>query len=127
MTKISAAAKTILFFVLLNYTAKSQNRYQTIVATGLVNPIDIAIPPNASPANGSTRIFVAQQNGLIRLWNGSSFSDFVNLSSVISTGGERGLLSMTFHPSYNGTTNRDFFVYYTRTDGDLSLIHISEP
>jgi hypothetical protein len=66
-------------------------------------------------------MFIAQQNGLIRLWNGTSFSDLVNLSSVISAGGERGLLSMTFHPSYNGTTNRDFFVYYTRTDGDLTV------
>jgi hypothetical protein len=29
---------------------------------------------------------------------------------------------MTFHPSYNGTTNRDFFVYYTRnSDGDLTV------
>jgi len=123
MTKISTAAKAILFLALLiNYTAKSQIGYQTIVATGLVDPIDIAIPPNVSPANGSTRIFVAQQNGLIRLWNGTSFSDLVDLSSVISAGGERGLLSMIFHPSYNGTTNRDFFVYYTRnSDGDLTV------
>src|SRR6186713_2345843 len=121
MMKISATAKAILFLVLLNYTANSQIGYQTIVAAGLLSPIDIAIPPNASPADGSTRIFIAQQNGLIRLWNGTSLSDLVDLSSVISAGGERGLLSMTFHPSYNGTTNRDFFVYYTRTDGDLTV------
>ena len=124
MTKISSAAKSILFLVFLfNYTAKSQVGYQTIVATGLTDPIDIAIPPNASPANGSTRIFIAQQNGLIRLWNGTTFSDLVNLSPVIGIfGPEQGLLSMTFHPSYDGTTNRDFFVYYTRSsDGDLTL------
>ena len=122
MTKISIAAKAILFLVLLNYTAKSQIGYQIIVGAGLSGPIDIAIPPNASPVNGSTRIFIAQQNGLIRLWNGTTFSDLVNLSSIISTGGERGLLSMTFHPSYDGTTNRDFFVYYTRSsDGDLTV------
>jgi len=122
MTKVSATAKALIFLVLFNYTAKSQIGYQTIVDVGLTDPIDIAIPPNASPANGSTRIFIAQQNGLIRLWNGTSFSDLVNLSSVISAGGERGLLSMTFHPSYNGTTNRDFFVYYTRnSDGDLAV------
>ncbi|HEX6171033.1 MAG TPA: PQQ-dependent sugar dehydrogenase [Chitinophagaceae bacterium] len=123
MTKISTAAKVILFLVLLtNYSAKSQIGYQAIVTTGLVNPIDVAIPPNASPANGSTRIFIAQQNGLIRLWNGTSFSDLVDLSTVITTGGgEQGLLSMTFHPSYNGSTNRDFFVFYTRTDGDLTV------
>jgi len=123
MTKISTVAKTILSLVfLINYSAKGQIGYQTIVDAGLTDPIDIAIPPNASPANGSTRIFVAQQNGLIRLWNGTSFSDLVNLSSVISAGGERGLLSITFHPSYDGITNRDFFVYYTRnSDGDLTV------
>ena len=124
MSKISAASKVILFLVLLiSYSANGQIGYQAIVTSGLVNPIDIAIPPNASPANGSTRIFIAQQNGLIRLWNGTSFSDLVDLSSVITTGGsEQGLLSMTFHPSYNGTTNRDFFVFYTRnSDGDLAV------
>jgi len=122
MTKIAAAAKAILFLVLLNYTAKSQVGYQIIVAAGLSGPIDIAIPPNASPANGTTRMFIAQQNGLVRLWNGTAFSDLVNLSSVIAFGGERGLLSMTFHPSYDGITNRDFFVYYTRSsDGDLAV------
>ena len=131
MTKISTAA--IVFLFLLSYTTKGQIGYQTIVATGLAGPIDIAIPPNASPANGSTRIFVAQQDGLIRLWNGSSFSDLVNLSSVVSTvGGEQGLLSMTFHPSYNGTSNRDFFVFYTGIpDGDLTVAryrtHASDP
>ena len=122
MANISTAAKAFLFLVLLNYTANSQIGYQTIIASGLTDPIDIAIPPNASPANGTTRIFVAQQSGLIRLWNGTSFSDLVDLSAVIVAGGERGLLSMTFHPSYNGTTNRDFFVYYTRnSDGDLTV------
>ena len=123
MTKIATTAKLILFLVFLNCTAHSQIGYQTIVASGLSGPIDIAIPPNASPANGSTRIFIAQQNGLIRLWNGTSFSDFVNLFPVIGIfGGEQGLLSMTFHPSYNGTTNRDFFVFYNRNaDGDLTV------
>ena len=108
--------------VLLNYAAKGQISYQTIVATGLTDPIDIAIPPNVSPENGTTRIFIAQQNGLIRLWNGASFSDLADLSPFVIVGGERGLLSITFHPSYNGTTNRDFFVYYTRNpDGDLTV------
>ena len=133
MLKISTRTRVILLLVLFNYTAHSQIAYQTIVATGLNNPIDIAIPPNASPANGSTRIFVAQQNGLIRLWNGISFSDLVDLSTVITTAGsEQGLLSMTFHPLYDGVTNRDFFVYYTRnSDGALIAAryrtHASDP
>ena len=104
-----------------NFHSAAQLSFQTIVSTGLLDPIDIAIPPNASPANGSTRMFIAQQNGLIKLWNGTSLSDFANLTSVVTSGGERGLLSMTFHPNYNGTTNRDFFVYYTGTEGALTV------
>lgn len=124
MTKICTAATAIVITILLfNYNAKSQIGYQTIVTTGLINPIDIAIPPNASPANGSTRIFIVQQDGDILLWNGTALSLFADLTSVITTSGsEQGLLSMTFHPSYNGTSNRDFFVFYTRnSDGDLTV------
>jgi len=95
--------------------------YGTIASTGLADPMDIAIPPNASPANGSTRLFILQRNGLIRIWNGTSFSDLVDLSALTTTTGERGFLSMTFHPQYNGTTNRDFFVYYTDLGGDLTV------
>lgn len=111
--------------LLLGSSAYSQIGYQTIsTISGLIDPIDIAIPPNASPANGSTRLFIVQQNGIIKLWNGSTLSDFADLSSIVLAGGERGLLSMTFHPSYTGTPtgNRDFFVYYTRAgDGALTI------
>jgi glucose/arabinose dehydrogenase len=120
MIKIYTAAWKWIFMLAFPILAQTQPiTFQPIVITGLTNPIDIAIPPNASPANGSTRIFVAQQNGLIRLWNGSSLSDFFNIDTLITTGGERGLLSMTFHPGYNGTSNRDFFLFYTGGGGDL--------
>ena len=68
-------------------------------------------------------MFVAQQNGLIRLWNGTTFSDLVDLSPVLPTvqAREQGLLSMTFHPSYNGTTNRHFFVFYNRNP----MVHLT--
>ena len=52
MTKISTVAKTILSLLfLINYSANGQIGYQTIVDVGLTDPIDIAIPPNANPAN----------------------------------------------------------------------------
>ena len=43
MTKVSASAKVLMFVVLFNYAAKSQIGYQTVVTTGLTDPIDIAI------------------------------------------------------------------------------------
>ncbi len=68
------------------------------------------------------------KNGIIELWNRTTLSTFLDISSLISTGGERGLLSRTFHPQYDGTTNRDFFVFYTRADinpGDLGDLTVA--
>lgn len=40
---------------------------------------------------------------------------FLDLSSLISTGGERGLFGLAFHPDY--PRNGFFFVNYTAADG----------
>jgi glucose/arabinose dehydrogenase len=87
------------------------------VATGLNQPVDIV-----SPADGTGRIFVVQQPGIIRIWDGSAMrtDTFLNVIPKISAGGERGLLSMAFHPDY--INNRYFFVYYTKTgNGSLTI------
>src|SRR3954470_22775418 len=89
--------------------------YQTIVS-GLSAPVDIV-----NAGDGTNRLFIVQQGGVIKVWNDTSVSDFIDLSSFISTGGERGLLSMAFHPSFNGTTNRYFFVYYTNVSGNVEV------
>jgi glucose/arabinose dehydrogenase len=86
--------------------------------TGLTAPVDIV---NAK--DGSNRLFIVQQNGIIRVHSGGSLlaTPFINLSSVIryDVGGERGLLSIAFHPQY--ATNRYFFVYYNNTAGNVEL------
>ena len=89
--------------------------YQQLFS-GLSAPTDIV---NAH--DGTNRLFVVQQGGIIKVWNGTTLSDFITLSSIISTGGERGLLSMAFHPNFNGTSNRYFFVYYTNTNGNVEV------
>ncbi len=86
-----------------------------VIASGLNNPVDIVTAP------GDNRLFIAQQNGLIRIWTGAGFSDFINLGGVITNpaGGEQGLLSIVFHPGY--ASNRYFFVWYTNTTGAVTL------
>ena len=121
MTRIFVTAKLLLLSFLCNKAIAQPISYQPIATSGLDEPMDIAIPPNVFPADGSNHMFIAQRNGQIRLWNGTSFSDFLNVGALISTGGERGLLSMTFHPDYDGDANRDFFLYYTNTGGDLVI------
>ena len=67
---------------------------------------------------GDDRVFVVQQNGLIRIIkNGAVLSQpFLNLSSLVQCCGEDGLLGLAFEPNY-ATTGR-FYVYYTNKSGD---------
>lgn len=88
-------------------------------ATGLSNPVEI------TNANDS-RLFVVQQNGIIKIIqpNGTiNAADFLNISSKITFGGERGLLGLAFHPQY--ATNGYFFVYYNNTAGNIVLARYS--
>jgi glucose/arabinose dehydrogenase len=45
---------------------------------------------------------------------------FLDIRNRVSAGGERGLLSIAFHPNY--AKNRRFFVYYTDTAGDTRVV-----
>lgn len=86
--------------------------------TGLSSPVHIT---NAK--DGSGRLFVVQQRGIIKVIQPGSnaMTDFLNASSVVSqSGSERGLLGLAFHPQY--ATNRRFFIYYTRAaDGAIEI------
>jgi len=71
---------------------------------------------------GDSRLFVVQKGGLIRILNANgtiNATPFLNLSSIITTNGERGLLGLAFHPDY--TTNGYFFVNYTNTSGNTVI------
>ena len=66
--------------------------------------------------DGSGRLFIAQQNGEIKIYDGQSLlpTNFINLSSVVNSGAsERGLLGLDFDPNYE--TNGYFFVNYTKS------------
>ncbi|WP_370898227.1 PQQ-dependent sugar dehydrogenase [Chryseobacterium gossypii] len=84
-------------------------------ATGLTAPVEI------THANDN-RLFVVQQNGIIKILQPDgtiNTSDFLNISSQITYGGERGLLGLAFHPQYS--TNGYFFVYYNDTEGNITI------
>jgi hypothetical protein len=88
------------------------------VLSGLSLPVFVT---NAK--DGSRRLFIVQQRGIIKVLQpgASATTDFINLSSeVSSSGSERGLLGLAFHPQF--ATNRRFFVYYTRpSDGAIEI------
>ena len=88
------------------------------ISTSLSAPVFMT-----APANDSTRLFIVQQGGLIRIFDvvgGSLLTiPFLNISTLLSTGGERGLLGMAFDPQY--AVNRQFYVYYTNTAGNIVI------
>ena len=83
------------------------------VVDGLDQPIDIA-----SPGEGSGRVFVVEQAGRIRtIQDGQLVPEpFLDIRERISSGGERGLLGLTFHPQFPADPR--LFVNYTDRDGD---------
>ncbi|MGH8925211.1 MAG: PQQ-dependent sugar dehydrogenase [Acidimicrobiia bacterium] len=81
------------------------------IATGFDSPLFLASPP------GDDRLFVVEQTGRILIVGGETFLD---LSGAVSSGGERGLLGLAFHPDY--ASNGRFFVNYTNASGDTRVV-----
>ena len=75
-----------------------------------------------SPRGDSSRLFVVEKTGRIRvIKNGALLTTpFLDISSLVSTGGEQGLLSMAFDPHY--ATNGRFYVDYTNANGDTRVV-----
>lgn len=93
----------------------------TSFASGFTNPTDISHPVN------DPRLFVVQQSGAIRILNPNGTinpTNFLTLTSAtITSGGERGLLGLAFHPNY--ATNGYFYVNYTNTSGNTVIARYS--
>jgi glucose/arabinose dehydrogenase len=109
----------ILFFILFLSTriAIAQNLpqgfSQVLVANGISNPTVMAFAPDG-------RLFVAQQNGQLRvIKNGSLLSQpFISLS--VNSSGERGLLGIAFDPNFS--SNNYVYLYYTLSDASNNRI-----
>src|ERR671937_3142280 len=67
------------------------------------------------------RLYVVEQVGRIRyLVNGRLSGTFLDIRSRVSSGGERGLLSVAFSPAY--ATSHLFYVDYTDRHGDTRVV-----
>jgi glucose/arabinose dehydrogenase len=66
-----------------------------------------------APPGDRDRIFVVEQGGRIEIVRGGATlpTPFLDITSLVSAGGERGLLSLAFPPDYPATGR--FYVYYT--------------
>lgn len=87
-------------------------RLRRIVA-GLRNPTDIQ-----APRDGSRRLFLAQQDGLVRVLRDGVLLEapFLDLRAKTRAGGERGLLGLVFPPDF--AAKGYFYVNHTDLAGD---------
>ncbi|HYO77937.1 MAG TPA: PQQ-dependent sugar dehydrogenase [Thermoanaerobaculia bacterium] len=78
-------------------------------------------PVTITHANDA-RLFIVEQTGLVRVFDPPQVRSepFLDVRSLISTGGERGLLGLAFHPRY--AENGFFFVNYTDRNGDTAIV-----
>ena len=81
------------------------------------NPVYVTAPPG-----DRRRVFVVEQGGRVRIVRGGRTvgRPFLDISDRVSSGGERGLLSLAFAPDYRRSGR--FYVYYTANDGDIRIV-----
>ena len=83
------------------------------VTTGLDFPLFLTAPA------GDPRLFIVERGGLIRIVRDGAVLEtpFLDVSALVSSVGEQGLLCLAFAPQY--ASSGTFFVSYTDAEGDL--------
>ena len=76
--------------------------------SGLQSPADIT-----NARDGSGRLFIVEQPGRIRIAKNGQLlaTPLLDVTSLVQSGGEQGLLGLAFHPKYRD--NGEFFVFYS--------------
>lgn len=122
----------VLSFVFLSASTCAQSPMQQEIGDGTVE-LEVAFPNLSfsrpvdfqTPGDGSNRIFVLEQAGVIRVFENqrevAEAPVFLDIRDrVRDSGNEEGLLGLAFHPNYreNGT----FFVDYTASNPRRTVI-----
>ncbi|WP_442787158.1 PQQ-dependent sugar dehydrogenase [Flavobacterium suncheonense] len=109
--------------VLVFFSCESQSQTGTVglqtFATGFASPVAIE---NC----GDSRLFVVEQDGLIKILNSNGTTNatpFLNISSLTNQSGEQGLLGLAFHPNY--ASNGFFYINYTNLSGNTVIARYS--
>lgn len=111
----------LITLVFIQFESKSQTGTIALQSfgTGFASPVDIA---NC----GDNRLFIVEQDGLIRILNSNGTinpTPFLNITSLTNQSGEQGLLGLAFHPNYS--TNGFFYINYTNTSGNSVIARYS--
>lgn len=99
-----------------NSSPQGPPRLETVL-TGLDAPVFVT-----NARDSSNRLFIVEQPGRIKVLapGSSAATTYLDISSRVLSGGERGLLGLAFHPQFR--TNRRLFVNYTRQPDGATVI-----
>lgn len=111
----------LIALIFIQFESKSQTGTIALQSfgTGFASPVDIE---NC----GDSRLFVVEQDGLIRILNSNGTinpTPFLNITTLTNQSGEQGLLGLAFHPNYS--TNGLFYINYTNTSGNTVIARYS--
>src|SRR5436190_964821 len=117
MAQRCRTAFAFIFFLATPLMAQTPRIALEPLVSNLASPLYL---PNAH--DGSNRRFIIEQPGRIRvLQPGSSTPTlFLDISSRVLSGGERGLLGLAFHPQF--AANGRLFVNYTRQPDGATVV-----
>ncbi|PWI29143.1 hypothetical protein DI383_13420 [Flavobacteriaceae bacterium LYZ1037] len=102
----------LFILIIFPFILFSQDIELNLFASGFTNPVSIKHAEDE-------RLFVVERDGIIKIVNpegSTNTTPFINISSRVLSGGERGLLGLAFHPQY--ISNGFFFVNYINSNGD---------
>lgn len=88
-----------------------------LVVDGLIKPLGLT-----NAGDGSGRLFILEQSGVIRVIQNKDIlpTPFLDIQNrVLDRNNEQGLLGLVFHPEYE--KNRYFYVNYTGKGGDTVI------
>ena len=115
----------ILFFCFIpahasvcqNQTTKIPDIKLHTIIEGIDAPVAIA-----HAGDGSGRLFVVEQHGIVRIIKNNQLMNkpFLDIRQKVKDGGEKGLLGIAFHPKFK--SNGRFFLNYTANKDGLKTI-----
>ncbi len=118
--------RTITAICLLPFTLSAQTISVKLkpIAEGLMAPVAMD-----APKDGSSRLFVCEQTGKIKIIKNGKVLEkaFLDMKEKMDAGGkaysEKGLLGIAFHPKFK--SNGRFFIYYSAPTKDRNSDHRS--
>jgi len=122
---VLTTALLILMSFIVNYARKKADneKYTAVIAFPALpefkEPVELT-----SPNDGTDRIFVVSQKGVIHEFSSKvdagTENIFLDITNKVASGGEAGLLGLAFDPDYKN--NGYFYVNYTRKNSSLETV-----